>query len=210
MAGFGTNYQALPAAVVRAQATPQSGMSQEAIWHCLYDTNSFVSNATTRLTFFDTARGDITLSNMDSAGQLSNDQTLQVHNVCVDLWPAAGVSSAAVATSVGNLNDAQLILLVGRPVWTLNMSSKKYGPYPLTALHGTGGPTGMGWGTFTAIHSLQYARNTDSPGWNYFGKITLLPQSAFNVEIVWTAVQVLTADWRLRFSFFGVLNRKVQ
>lgn len=209
MAGFGSNYTALPAAAVRAQATPPAGNSQEAIWHCLYDTNTYTDNTTTRLTFFDAARGDVTLSNMEVAGQLSAPQTFQVHNVCCDAWTASGVSTAAGGL-VGNLDDLQLLLVVGRPVWTLNMASKRYGPYPLTALHGTGGPTGFGYGTFTAEESLQFAKNTDSPGWNYYGKIIILEQSSFNMEVQWAAAQNLTADWRIRISMFGVLNRRVQ
>lgn len=208
MAGFGTNFIPKSRAQVQAEFTPPSGRSQEAIWHQLYDTQTYTDNSTTRLTFFAATNSDATLSNMEAAGMLPSPQSFAVHNICCDAWTAAPVSTAAGGVT-GNLDDLALLMLVGRPTWTLNISSKRYGPYSLSTLHGTGGPQGIGYGTFTAEESLQFARNDNSPGWNYYGKVGIPEQVAFNVEVVWAAAQQLTADWRIRLSLFGVLNRRV-
>lgn len=206
--GFGSKFRALNRSQVAAAATPPSGRSQEAIWHAVYDTQTYVDNTTSRLVFFGQTNADKTLSNMEASGQFPSPQSFMVHNICCDLWNANGVSTAAGGVD-GQLNDLALLLLVGRPTWTLEISSKKYGPYPLTALHGTGGPTGFGWGTFTAEESLQYARNEPSPGWNYYGRIIIPEQVSFSVELNWAAPQNVSADHRIRVTMFGVLNRRV-
>lgn len=205
---FGSRFRALNRAQVQAAATPPSGRSQEAIWHGVYDTQTYVDNTTTRLTFFQQTNVDKTLSNMEASGQFPAPQSFQIHNICCDIWNAAGVSTAAGGVD-GQLNDLALLLFVGRPTWTLTISSKQYGPYPLTLLHGTGGPTGFGWGTFTAEESLQFARNEPSQGWNYFGRIIIPEQVSFSIELNWAAAQNLTADARIRLTMLGVLNRRV-
>jgi hypothetical protein len=206
---FGANFQALPRQAVAARATPPSGQSQEAIWHCLYDTQTFTSASSTRLLFFTSpaAGGDRTLSNMDVGGQLSSPQSLQIHNICLDAWPAVGVSTSA--TNAGNLNDLFLLLFIGRPMWTLTISSKAYGPYPLSTLHGTGGPSGNVGTAIATPGSMQFARNEPSTGWNYLGRIIIPEQVSFQIEVVWAATQTLTANWLLRMSLMGVLNRRV-
>lgn len=208
MSGFGARFRAKPNAVVAAAATPPSGNSPEAIWHCAYDTQTYTDNATVSLNFFSAVQADKTLSNMESAGQFPAPQYFQIHQICCDLLPAAGVSTAA-GGAVGNLDDFALLLFNGRPTWTLTISNKNYGPYPLTTLHGTGGPTGFGYGTFTAEESLQYAKNDGSPGWNYNGSLIIPMQTSFSFAVNFAAAQQLTADVRIRISMFGVLNRRV-
>lgn len=204
--GFGANFAALPRQAVMAKATPPSGASQEAIWHAVYDTQTYTSAATTSLTFFSAVNADKTLSNMEAAGQFPSPQSFQIYNLCLDAWTAAIVSTSA--TNTGNLNDLGLLLQVGRPTWTLTISSKAYGPYPLTALHGTGGASGFGFSSDGA-EILQYSRNEPSPGWNYFGKIIIPEQVAFSITVNWSAAQTLTANWLLRMTMMGVLNRRV-
>lgn len=206
--GFGSKFQALNRQQIAAAATPPSGKAQEAIWHCVYDTQTYTDNATTSLTFFGATNADKTLCNMEASGQFPSPQSFMIHNICADFWTAAPVSTAAGGPD-GDLNDLALLMLVGRPTWTLTISSKQYGPYPLTALHGTGGPTGFGWGTFTAEESIQYARNEPSAGWNYYGRIIIPEQVSFSVTVNWATAQNITANWLLRLSMFGVLNRRV-
>lgn len=205
---FGAKFRALNRAQLRAAATPPSGHSQESIWHCAFDTQTYTDNSTTSLTFFQATNTDRTLSNMDAAGMFPAPQTFQIHNICADFLTAAPVSTNA-GDVVGDLNDLALLLLTSRATWTLNISNKAYGPYPLTLLHGTGGPTGFGWGTFTAEESIQYARNEPSPGWNYYGRVIIPEQTNFNLVLNFAAAQNLTADWRIRISMLGVLARRV-
>lgn len=209
MAGFGMAFRALPKAAVEAAATPPSGNAQEAIWHQVYDTQSFVSATTTRLVFFQAANADRTLSNMEQGGTLPRPQSLQIHNITCDLLSAAPVSTGAGI--VGILDDLSRLLLgtANRPTWTLTISQKSYGPYSLSVLHGTGGPIGGVNGTQAAGTSIQWARVSDTPGWNYFGRVIIPEQVSFSLECNWAATATLTGDVRVRISLFGVLNRRV-
>lgn len=210
MAGFGARFRALPKAAVEAAATPPSGNAQEAIWHQLYDTQTFTSAATTVMTFFANTNADKTLSNLEQGGTLPRPQSLQIYDITLDIMLAAPVSTAAGGVA-GVLNDLALLLLGSgqRPTWTLSISSKNYGPYSLTTLHGTGGPTGFGWGTFTAEESIQFAKNDPGAGWNYFGRVIIPEQVSFGLTINYAATATLTGDARFRASLFGVLNRRV-
>lgn len=209
MTGFGANFNAIPTAAVEAAATPASGSSAEVIWHQLYDTLTFTSGTTTRLEFFTQATNDRTLSNMTTPGILPRFYTLRVHNVTLDVLSIIPVTTSA--TIDGVLNDLALLLIGAnqRPTWTLNISNKDYGPYSLSALHGTGGPDGFGFSSDGA-EIIQYARNACWPGWNYMGKVTLREQVPFYVVAQWAATATMTADKRLRMSLFGVLNRNIQ
>lgn len=209
MAGFGMAFRALPKAAVEAAATPPSGNAQEAIWHQVYDTQSFVSATTTRLVFFQAANADRTLSNMEQGGTLPRPQSLQLHNITCDLLSAAPVSTGAGI--VGILDDLSRLLLgtAQRPTWTLTISQKSYGPYSLSVLHGTGGPIGGVNGTQAAGTSIQWARTSDAPGWNYFGRVIIPEQVSFSLETNWAATATITGDVRVRISLFGVLNRRV-
>lgn len=208
---FGTQFRALPGAAVEAAATPSSGHSQESIWDQRYDVQTYVDATTTRLTFFQTTNVDRSITNMQQGGTLPSPWTLQIHMICADYLSTTPVSTAAGGVD-GILNDLAFLLLgsAQRSTWTLNINEKDYGPYSLTLLHGTGGPAGFGWGTFTAEESIQFARNDPTPGWNYFGRIIILQQNGFRLTMDWAAAANITADTRVRASLFGVLNRKVQ
>ncbi len=205
--GFGARFRALPPAAIAAAATPPSGASQEAIWHAVYDTQTYTSAATTSLTFFTNTNNDKTLSNMEAAGQFPAPQSFLIHNVCVDIITAAGVSTNAA--NAGSLDDIWRLLLGGRPTWTLSLSNKNYGPYPVTLLHGTGGPQGFHAGAPAAPGTTQWGINSLVPGWNYFGRIIIPQQVSFNIVVNWSAAQTLTGNALVRFSLVGVLNRRV-
>lgn len=209
MAGFGSAFRALPKAAVEAAATPPSGNAQEAIWHQIYDTQTFVSATSTRLVFFQAANADRTLSNMEQGGTLPRPQSLQIHNITCDVLSATPVSTGAGV--VGTLDDLSRLLIgsANRPTWTLTISQKSYGPYSLSVLHSTGGPNGFISGTQAAGTSLQYAKNTGDAGWNYFGRVIIPEQVSFSLEANWAATATLTGDVRIRISLFGVLNRRV-
>jgi hypothetical protein len=207
---LGTRFKAATRAQLRAASTPPSGASPEAIWHQFYDTQTYTDATTTRLTFFQSTNVDATITNMPAAGQLPDPQWLSIYNVTLDfLNEGPTVSSAGAAT--GQLNDVSLLLMVGRPTWTLNISDKRYGPYSLSALHGTGAPAGnVGGGSGAANDfTIQYGHNALNPGWNYSGTLIIPPKTNWNVEVVWSGAQDLTGDVKLRLSLFGILSRRV-
>jgi hypothetical protein len=208
---FGAPFRAVSNAAVEAAATPPSGSSAEAIWHQLYDTQTYTSGTTTRLVFFQQPSADRTLSNMEQGGALPRPQSLQIHNVCLDVLSILPVTITNAADQTGVLNDLALLIFgsATRPTWTLFISQKAYGPYSLTTLHSTGGPVGFGWGTMAAANNIQFAKNDPAGGWNYRGRVIIPEQVNFSVELNWAAAATLTANKQLRVSLFGVLNRRV-
>jgi len=204
--GFGAPFVAQSRDALKRQATPPSGSSPEAIWHQVYDTQTYTDNTTTSLTFFAAAQTDPTLGNLPTSGVFPSPQIFKIHNICVDFIHAVGVSTSA--TTVGNINDLYLLMFVGRPVWTLNISDKTYGPYKLTALHGTGSLNAQLSSTVATV-SQQFGTNTPVPGWNYYGRIIIPEQNNFNIRVAFAAAQDLTADVKFVVSMFGVLSRRV-
>jgi hypothetical protein len=204
---MGQRFQTVSRATMRKLSTPISGDSPEAIWHQLYDTQDYTSAATTTLTFFANPNADRTLTNMDTGGQLTDPQYLSVYDVTCDFLTQNTSDAASVA---GELNDLSLLLLVGRPTWTLTLSDKNYGPYNLTGLHGTGGPVG-GISVGTNAVAAQWANNALGPGWNYKGSIIIPPKTSFRVTVNWAAAQTLNATpCKIRLSLFGILSRAVK
>lgn len=190
------------------KAIPPSGASPEAIWHLAYDTKTYVDNTTLLLNFFDATNvGNGFLSNMETAGQFPAPQVFNIYGVFADLWTAIGTSTSA--TNTGNINDIMLLLFTGTPTWTLTLQQKKYGPYPLIALHGLGAPAVFGFSNDGA-EILNQAANDRTPGWNYNGSITIPAQTSFQFQVAWAAVQDLTANWLLRISMSGKLSRAVK
>lgn len=200
--------RAKPFRQVNARAIPPSGRSPEAIWHLAYDTQTYTDNTTTLLNFFNATNvGNRFLSNMELPGQFPAPQVFEVYGIYFDAWTAVGISTSA--TNTGNGNDLQLLMAVGRPVWTFTLQQKNYGPYPLVALHGLGGPSIFGFSNDGA-EILQFAKNDCTPGFGYQGSITIPAQTAFQFKIEWTAAQDLTADWLLRVTLGGILSRAVK
>lgn len=207
--GFGAQFRAVPRAVLKAAATPPSGSSPEAIWHTVYDTQLYTSTTTVRQVFFSATNADPTRSNMEASGQFPSPQIFQIYNVTVDFLPiTAGVSTAAAAVT-GVANDLILLQQVSRATWTLNLSNKAYGPYPLSFLHGSGSLNAQVGGTTAAGGTLQFATNTPVPGWNYFGRIIIPEQNNFNITVVYAAAQTLTQNYDIRIAMSGVLSRRV-
>ncbi len=213
---FGTNFKPLNDAQLKELWTPPAGNSSEAIWHQHYDSLTYVQNADTQLTFFANAQSDPTLSNQQIPGMLPSPEILQIYNICLDplaTIPVTITTAAGPPTNGGALTDLALLLFGAayRPTWQLKISNKTYGPYSLTTLGGTGGPTGWGWGSSigTSSGSWQFGKNDASGGWNYFGRIIVPPQMSFSVTLNWKAAVPMTENKLLRLSLFGVLNRRV-
>lgn len=204
--GFGTRFKTASRAQLRAASTPPSGASPEAIWHQFYDTQNYLTAATTVLTFFSTPNADRTITNLETGGQLSDPQWLSIYDITCDFLTQNTSQAAGI---LGELNDLSLLLKVGRATWTLTISDKNYGPYSLTTLHGTGGPVGTVDAGTLAI-GIQYANNTLSPGWNYKGSLIIPPKTSFRIVLNWSAAQATTlATVPLRLSLFGILSRRV-
>ena len=213
---FGAHFEAMTNEQVAALAQPPAAGVAECIYQQYYDTQLFTSATTLQQRFFQVSNADQTITNLPQGGQLPAPQLLQVYDICCDILPITPVSlTTAVGpmTAAGQLNDFGLILFGDgqRGIWLLSVSNKTYGPYSLTTLHGTGGPTGWFAGSSIATSSgmLQYARNDPSPGWNYLGRQIIPQQVNFYIEYDWAAVSTLAGgNPHIRTSMFGVLNRR--
>jgi len=207
--GFGTRFKASSRAGLRRSATPGSAGGPEAIFHQFYDTQLYTSAATVRQTFFNNTSADPTISNMQAAGQFPDPQYFSLYDITLDFLPATAYVSTAATANTGNINDYGLLLMTARPTWTLVLSDKRYGPYSLSALHGTGGVQGFLALTAAATNNAQYGHNNLNSGWNYYGSIIIPPKTNFFIEVNYAAAQTLAGgNPNLRISLFGLLSRR--
>ena len=194
-------------------ANPEMANQPEVLPWILYDTQVFTSASTTSLSFFTTLQTNKSLGNMESAGQLPDPQFFEMHYIGCDIMRV--VTTAAGATP-GAIDDIQKVLFgdagtgadAGR--FTFTMSNKRFGPFPLSFCHASGGATGFGWGTFTAEESLQYGNNSIPDGGFYCGgTIIIPPKIGFDVTLDWGGTIPLASNVAVRMNLVGVLHRRV-
>lgn len=195
-------------------ANPRSAQVPESVPWWFYDTQTYTDNATTQLTFFAATTGDRSLSNLESGGQIPDPNFFAIHYFNADFMNnGAGTpyetSTVAASQNVGAIDDIGRLLLSGRARFTLTISDKRYGPWPLSVTGGTGAAQGFGWGTTTAEETVQYGHNALTGGAYIGGKIMIPPKVGFSVVIDWPAAVDLTADYRVRLTMYGVYYRRI-
>ena len=191
-------------------ANPQGrGVSQATPW-ILYDSQTYTSAATTTLNFFQTQQNDRTLSNLLQGGALTDPNYFEIYNLGFDILNDG--SGVVGVTEVGIADDIQKLMLVGRPIFTLTIQDKNYGPFPLSFLHTSGGAQGfIAAGNTAATGNVQFANNSfPDGGWNWRGSVIIQPKVGFSVQVQWTAAQTLAAgNPVVRFWMAGALHRAV-
>lgn len=194
---------------LKARAFPERAGQPELIPHIIWDTLTYTSGTTTQLIFFRAAQANPLLGNMLSGGQLPAPQWFCIHNLFFDLLIDA---TTAAGGETGALDDVAKLMLVGSPTFLFQLQDKQYGPYPLRVVHGSGGPQGVGYGTFTAEESIQVGRNDFADGgWDWRGQILIPPMANFNVTVNWNAAQTLASGNSLvSFGMVGGLYRSVK
>jgi len=179
----------------------------EAVPWTWYDTAPYVSTATTELVFFNTGRANLQATNLGGRGQLQSDQFFQIY-----YW-GCNIRVPAVVDDLTALTDMQALIqggTAGPPTWTFELSSKVYGPFPLTFLPAAGGVTGFLTGAVAT--GAAYANN-GIPGsatecWD--GAVVIPPQQGFTLSINWDAAQTLAVDGPLIQPWMrGTLYRRV-
>jgi hypothetical protein len=178
----------------------------ETISHVIFDSQQYISATTTELTFFQAPSADRTLTNFQGAGQLPDPQWAVIHNLGCDILVDA--TETAAATGVGD--DIQKLMLVGRPVFTLEISEKKYAPgVPLSFLHTSGGAVGA-LATGTADTVQIFNNGITDGGWNWRGSVVIPPKVNINLTVNWSAAQTLAwGDPFIRIWFAVELVRRV-
>lgn len=185
------------------------GVSQATPW-ILYDSQTYTSAATTTLNFFQTQQNDRTLSNLLQGGALTDPNYFEIYNLGFDILQDG--SAVVGVTEVGIADDVQKLMLVGRPIFTLTIQDKNYGPFPLSFLHTSGGvQASIAAGNTAATGNIQFANNSfPDGGWNWRGSVIIQPKVGFSVQVQWTAAQTLAAgNPVVRFWMAGALHRAV-
>lgn len=192
---------------ILAYGQPRSADQPEAFRDTIYDTQTYVDNVTTNLSFFQTVQGDKTLGNIQGAGALPAANAFAISAISCEL--AIGAEAGGVAGGLG-LSDASKLLIVGRPTLTFVLSDKSYGPWPLIYCGAAGGLDLQGYGTTTADANAASV-GAVAPNGGYFlgNSIILLPNVQFNVIVNWSAAQDLSANRNIRVSLHGTRYRRV-
>src|SRR5205807_4510578 len=124
-------------ALSRAASTTNAKDPEAMPW-VLLDSQACTSATTATQTYYVTVQNDKTLGNMEGPGQLPYPQYFEIHYLCLDfLLTPNSVAAIAVA---GPLNDIAQFLFNQRGIFTFSISNKRVGPFPLSFLHGSGGP----------------------------------------------------------------------
>lgn len=176
----------------------------------LYDTQAIANAAAGPFDFFQAINADKTLSNMDGPGQLPDPQYLRIFYVACDLLQIPTVSTNVLPVAAANVEN---ILKTCRAVFELNMSNKRYGPFPLTMCHPTGGVTGAAYGYGALAAGVDvFAPNNGVPGsggYPFGGAVLLPPKMPFSIRVSLAVAATLSATLNNRMSLVGVLYRRV-
>lgn len=186
---------------------PRNAQQPEAYRDVLYDTQTYVDNATTDLTFFTAVNADKTLSNMPASGSLPAATAFAINAISTEWLIPFGAGTAAGPVGVA---DISLLGIVGRPILTLTMSDKQYGPWPQQYAGAAGNPTFFGFGTTTSdAGAIAGAQNSFNGGFFLGNTIILLPNVGFQVNVRWAAAQNISGNQLLRVSLHGTRYRRV-
>lgn len=205
--------QPKPRAALERLSKPVDLGGPEALAWQLFDVQTYISGTTTTLTFFTATRDDKTLGNMEGPGQLPEPQYFEIYGWNFDLLTPVQNTAEGIT---GSINDLSLLLRGGRGTWEFSYNQKSYGIFPLESFHGTGGPTGFGWGLDNTAaggtpSQTMYANNGIFDGGFWVGgSIVIAPKQAFSVRLSWSAAQTLAnGNTSVKCSMFGTLHRKV-
>lgn len=192
-------------ALTEPRSTP--GGNMEAYRHILYDTQTYpAAGAAAPLTFFQVTNADRTLSNMEQAGTLPDPKFLQLWYVSCDI-----ILPVAADAAPQQLQDLANLISVGRPIFSLIISDKEYGPWPLSFLHCSGGVVGFGYAAAAvAATATEYGNNgIMDGGFCTDGAIVIPPKVGFNATIRWGNPQAVLADTLIRVNLDGVISRRI-
>src|SRR6266704_2168029 len=177
-------------ALARA-ANPISAKEPEALPWVLFDTQAWTSTTTITQTYYQTVQNDKTLGNMEGPVQLPDPQDLEIHYIGADFLLSP--NSVASVAAAGPLNDIAQFLFAQRGLFVFDISNKRVGPFPMSSLHASGGPTG-----YLAITNAASAQKNEFANNGIFdggfcvgGSILIPPKVGFDIVLTLFAAPTL-------------------
>ena len=203
--------QPLDADGLQRLATPQAG-DLESFPDIKYDRQTFPqAGGVATLPFFQAIAGGVNVTNMESIGQFPAPQWFQLFGIMVTpmvAGPSNITAPASGTNATGIMNDWDLLTKTQGAVLELSISSKKYGPWPLLALHGVGGAYGCVSGSGSgALVNETVANGPADGGFGPQGEIVIPPNVGFTVKIILAAAQAVTVATLVEVALLGRLYR---
>lgn len=189
---------------LQSMAEPQvvKGGQSEALAWIFYDTATYVSATTINLSFFTTTRANPQLSNLNGRG-LPSPQYFEGYYFGLDILRVPG--NTDVLGDYWRIVNGTGVAGQGGPTWTFTLADKKWGPFPLTAFHGLGGPQG-----FSTRTAQEYSNNGPADGgFCGDGAMVIPPNQTFSIDLTWPAAVTLSGNVDVRPYMAGVLHRRV-
>ena len=202
--------QPLDAGGLQRLASPERG-DLETYPEIKYDRQTFPqAGGVASLAFF-TAVAGVNVTNMEAAGQFPAPQWFQPFSFMVTPM-AAGPSNitapASGTNATGIANDWDLLCKTQGMVLELSIAKKVYGPWPVLALHGTGGAMGALTGSGAGALVDQAVQNGPADGgFGPQGEIVIPPNVGFTVRLILTAAQALSVATLVEVAILGRLYR---
>lgn len=195
---------------LEGQATPAAlpGGNLEAYHQPYYDTQTYPAAGIGELTYFQDVSNDRSLSNMEAQGQFPDPKFFRLFGIMCDIL---------LPNAVDAWDDMVNLISIGRPMLSLTISDKLYGPIPLQMCHTSGGI--QGFGTHAAATTVaattidvvtQYANNgIQDGGFSHDGAILIPPKIGFNINVRWGNAQAVANDTLIRVLLDGVIYRRI-
>lgn len=201
-----------------AGITPMLPGQPERIPWTWFDTQNYVTGATTVLEFFQNVNADKNLSNMVAAGQIPSPMFFDLYNCSISyLIPVSVGAPADPAVVTGAVNDvdrlsqgACSLVIANKDYWQgSQMNLPCGGGVGANVAYGVTGTAASGFGA-----TAQFATNGNPDlrnRYNFWGDITIPHNQNFTWKLTWSAALVLApaVNRQIRLWMDGYLYRRV-
>lgn len=190
-------------------AFPGQAGRPQALVQTFYDTQQYISAATTQLQFFQIQSGDKSITNMPVAGQFQDGQWFAVHKLFMQILNAP--SFVAAATATGQAADIAALLHTARAYAIFTLNQKSYPAIPAYFLGSAGGAVGTAEsGVVAAPGHWSHGSSYRNGGYPVNGSIVIPPLTQFAIDLNFAAAQTLAAgNTYIQITMLGAFYRPV-
>jgi len=193
---------------------------KEIIGAMLWDTQTYTSDVTTSLSFFNAVRATLDLGNMRQAGALPAPEAFLIR--AIRFYVKQNQPLAVLRAAPGNIQTGSAIdnvaQLINTGVLSIVIAAKNYGIYPLWKIPAGGGVKALLDADGDVSTVGVFADYGQAGGFHARNAFTLArplflaPQINFRVDVTWPAPLTLTTDItvKLTVALEGDLIRPVQ